>query len=87
MSNHPQTWRDPVRKQPQPFNVCSKCRSAGFEREFVRRCPCGGLYVSALGSGDWQECRFCFARGHIAGERCPACRGDGWVHVGPHRMS
>ena len=73
-----------------PSAVCTKCRRASHRPELIAQTcrkrygekACEGVFQSAMGESDWEECQSCNAVGSANGKRCEDCDGEGWFFAG-----
>jgi len=80
-----------MEKLPRPEAVCTRCRAYTREVQSInQRCPnhvggkrCQGVFRSALGESDWEECPTCQTTGRDGNGICARCEGFGWNFVIP----
>ena len=75
-----------MNKKSPPVAVCTDCGKYWHDiRVANKRCNqkyggkrCQGVFGSAIGTDDWQECEVCAGSGSVNGERCELCQGSGF---------
>jgi hypothetical protein len=77
----------PLRPQPKPVAVCTKCGDVTYSGQLIgliHRClnvpdKQQGIWAGRLCKHDWLACLSCEATGSYNGNRCELCGGIGWI--------
>jgi len=79
-------------KKRKPVAVCTRCRAFSYHLQQVNlscyhkpdgKKKCKGVFGSAIGVSDWEECSDCSGTGEHREAKCVLCSGVGWHYVRP----